>query len=327
MYDITSYLKHFNKAREQQYDINNIKKAFEKNENGRTYMFRENSDCSYCTDVYDNSGNITGTLPILKKMTYTFRDYPISAPVKARLNERIEKEKIEYCNSAYSFDFLQNHYLVADDFDDIIDFITLWAYLKREALILEVNKSITSEDISIFFETKEQKIKPDTIPNWKVIFEIVSDKTETELAKGIQHHVPTKDATYYIEKVWKFNFEHLTTCSEYINKKIIASSELRVFKQKKFKTVEQISQRKNLFVAWIAVAISVISIIISNIIPHFQAKETDYLDEINQRLSIVEEVVSNNERDELIIKEMNDIKEVLEKLLQNYNDNNQISDN
>lgn len=326
VYDILSYLKYFNKAHEQKYDINHIKRVFDASENGRTYMFRADSAASYCTDVYDDKGNITVTLPICKKMTYTFKEYPISSPVKAKLNEHIKKEKVEYDNTVYDFDFLKNSYIVADNFDDIVDFITLWAYLKREALILEVNKSVSAEDISIFFETKEQKINPDSIPDWKVSFEILSEGTDTELPKGIHHHLPTKDATYYVEKAWKFNSEHFTTCNDFIDKKIIASSALHIFKQKKFKTVEQISQRKNLFVAWFAVAISVISIIIGNIMPLFQPKDTDYLDEINQRISVIEESITNNQ-DEQIIKEINDIKEVLKKILQNHINNKPTSEN
>lgn len=326
VYDILSYLKYFDKAHKQKYDINYIKRVFDKSENGRTYMFRADSAASYCTDVYDDKGNIT-TLPIYKKMTYTFKDYPVSTPVKAKLNEHIKKEKVEYGSTVYVFDFLQNSYIVADNFDDIVDFITLWAYLKREALILEVNKSVSSDDISIFFETKEQEINPDTIPNWEVSFEILSEGTDTELPKGIHHHLPTKDATHYVEKAWKFNSEHFTTCSDFIDKKIIASSALHIFKRKNFKTVEQISQRKNLFVAWLAVAISVISIIIGNIMPLFQPKDTDYLDEINQRISVIEESISNDKQDELIIKEINGIKEFLEKILQNHIDNNPTSDN
>lgn len=321
MYDIPSYLEHFGKAHKQQYDINHIKKVFDENENGRTYMFRADSDSSYCTDMYDNNGNIVCTFPILEKMTYSFKEHPISAPVKAELKETVEKEKVECCNTKFYFDFLENSYMVADNFDDIVDFITLWSYLKREALILEVNKSVTHDDISIFFEIKEKKINPDTIPNWNCTFEILSDRTDTKLPTGRYKQIPLKHARYYIDKAWEFNYEHFITCSDFVDKKIIASSELRIFKQKNFKTVEQISQRKNLFVAWFAVGISVISIIIGNIIPLFQPRETDYLDKINQQLSIVEELVSNNEQDESIIKELGDIKEVIEKLLQNYVEN------
>lgn len=326
VYDIPSYLKYFNKAYERKYDINQIKSVFEQSENGRTYMFRADSAASYCTDVYDNNGQVIKTLPILQKMTYTFRDYPISTPVSAQLNEYVEKEIVKYNNVNYTFDFLNKSYMVADNFDDIVDFITLWAYLKREALILEVNKTINSDDIGIFFEIKEQKINPDTIPKWEVKVEILSDGTDTEITKATQHHLPTKDATYYIDKPWKFNYEHLITCSEFIDKKIIASSELRIFKQNKFKTVEQISQKKNLFVAWLAVAISVISIIIGNIMPLFQPKETDYLEEINQHISIIEKAVLNDNKNESIEKELNKIKDILEKLLQNQIDNNPTSE-
>ena len=314
VYDITSYLKFFNKAHHQQYNFDEIKNVFEKYEDGQTYNFRLEQDSYYYTDVYDKNGVVCNTMRAPNKTTHEFRDNPLSSPVKAYLQESIDIEKCSYLGKNYSFDFLKKSYPVADSFEDIIDFITLWAYLKREALILEVNKPVQDEDISIFFEQQNQDIQPYFNPYWTLNYKLISEASDTEPGKFTTHFSPSKRAMNYINNVWKLNEEHFLTCDEFIGKKIIASSELRVYKQKKFKTVEQISQYKNLFVAWIAVGISVLSILLGNILPLFQNNKADYLNDIKQSITVIEHSVKNDTSNAEILTELKGINHSLDEL-------------
>ena len=63
VYDITSYLKFFNKAHHQQYNFDEIKNVFEKYEDGQTYNFRLEKDSYYYTDVYDKNGVVCNYSP------------------------------------------------------------------------------------------------------------------------------------------------------------------------------------------------------------------------------------------------------------------------
>jgi len=314
VYDIPSYLEYFQKSHMQQYDFDSIKAVFEQYEDGRTYMFRKGSDSYYYTDTYDRNGNICSTQQVPNRTTHEFVDYPIPVPVKAHLTAKVKIESYSYNSKTYTFDFLKESHPVADSFDDIIDFITLWSYLKREALVLEVDKPVSKKDISIFFELTDQKINPNANPYWSLHPEFSSDETSTEDILVAVDHLPDKDAQHYIEQAWKLNEENLLTCAEFISKKIIASSELRVYQRKKFKTVEQIAQRRNLFVAWVAVAISVLAVLIGNILPLFKPQTTDYLSDISVQIASLEESSKNDNSHEVLLGELQAIYTALDEL-------------
>ena len=316
VYDIPSYLEYFDKLHQRQYDFKKIRAVFEQCEDGRTYMFRQESDSFYYTDIYDSKGNVCNTWRVPNKSTYEFVEYPITSPVKANLTKTVNVEFCSYNGQQFSFDFLKNSYPVADSFEDIIDFITLWSYLKREALILEVDKQVEEKDLSIFFELREQEIKPNTNPRWCTHFEVISDATDDQPARGIMHHLPDKDAKYYLDRVWKLNEEIYLTCKDFIDKKIIASSELRVYQQKKFKTVEQISQSRNLFVAWVAVFISVISVLIGNIWPLLKPQAPNYLHIISAQIASINESVRSDTVDEELLRELQKVSQSLAELSQ-----------
>lgn len=128
--DIPSYLRVFNKGRNQQYDSFAIQEAFDKVEAGKTYLFREDN-AYYYTDIYDCNGKVSGSFRGPNTMTYEFKENPLSAPVKARLEMRVKPERVEYQGKNYSFNFLEKNYLIADTFDDIKDFIALWSYKEQ----------------------------------------------------------------------------------------------------------------------------------------------------------------------------------------------------
>ena len=316
VYDIPSYLEYFDKLHQHQYDFEKIREVFEQSENGRTYLFRKGDDAYYYTDTYDCQGNICNACRVPNTSTYEFVDYPISDPVKAHLNTRVNVEVYEVEDTKFSFDFMKESYPVADSFDDIIDFITLWSYLKREALILEVDKPISKKDISIFFELKDQEIAPNTSPYWSRYYTITSGESEDGPVESECYLRPEKEARHYITQAWKLNKENLLTCSSFIDKKIIASSELRVYQQKKFKTVEQIANRRNLLVAWIAVFISLISVFVGTIMPLFKPQETDYLSIIGTQVEAIEESVKNKTIDEKLLQELESISISLSEISQ-----------
>ena len=56
----------------------------------------------------------------------------------------------------FSFDFMEAGVNVADNFDDIVEFMSLWAYLRQESLILEVPRDIVADDLGILFELKHR---------------------------------------------------------------------------------------------------------------------------------------------------------------------------
>lgn len=313
VFDIPTYLQVFNKGHYQQYNKEQLKEVFDKCENGRTYIFKEENSYFY-TEVYDKKGAICQKEKVPNTLTYQFKEHPISIPVKSDIKYMVSTEAVTYNQVPYTFDFMKNSFLVADSFDDILEFITLWSYLKRESLIIDTDKTITKTDLSIFCEQFKQDIQPDSNPTWDTKIETLSEGEDGKLPQVKIQLIPYKSAQNYIEYVWKVNTDHLTMCNEFIGKRILPTPALRIYKKKRFKTVEELSNCKNLIVAWVAVAISVISVLIGNILPIFQENEVDYLRKIDQKLISIEKQFNETTINDDTHKELIEIKGVLNEI-------------
>lgn len=318
VYDITTYLKEFDKAHKQKYDIEEIRKVFEKLEEDKCYSFTE-KDSYYYTLLHDESGKIRNRYRVTESLTYMFNDYPLEEPVKAKLNESVHKQVVQFHGQKYIFDF-KEEVLVADSFEDIKEFIALWCYLKNEALIFDVNKPVRDEDIGLFFEIFQQEITGDNNPSWQRTTVIDSVGEYVNYVESHDVLVPYKNINNYIDRVWKLNQDNFNACEEFINRKILSTGALNVYKQKNYQTVEELSVKANLRIAKIAVIISVISVLIGNILPLFHKQDTDYLDEISQKISVIEEIIKENNNSLQItdeIKEIrNDLKGIKEQIVE-----------
>lgn len=315
VYDIPTYLSAFNRAEYHQYDVSAIKATFDAEEDGKTYLFKGNDDGSFYTEIYDKEGNVISVAPVPNQMTSYLKEYPISSPAEAELDMIVVPIKVEFQGNNYSFDFFKHQYLIANNFEEIIDFIALWSYLKTEALIIEFNKPISKEEISIFFEPTKSDVHPDNSPKWELKHTIDSGKCSS---KGLEvlstKQIPKKKMQGYITDSWSMNYEHLTMCAEYIGKKILPTSSLQTYKQEKYRTFEEVSQHKNLIVAWVAVFISVVSVIIGNVLPLFDTQESEYLASINQHIATIESILENDTSKDEILTEISEVKKAISDL-------------
>lgn len=92
------------------------------------------------------------------------------------------------------------------------------------------------------------------------------------------------------------------------------------------RTFEETSQRRNLIVAWVAVFISIISIIAGNIIPLFDkqvSKQEKCLDKLECQVSAIESEVTSTEVEENILKELRKILSVIENVRQDGDETNE----
>ena len=304
--DIPSYLKVFHRGHEQQYNPEILCATFVEAENGMTYTFKDDHHNFY-THVYDSAGIERHKRLIDNQMTYSLKDNPLDRAVTAQLDMKICPEVVTFNEKTFRFNFLENKYLVADSFLAIKDFVALWSYLRREALIFEGRKPVENDDLSVFFEQVEQNIQPETYPQWhqKNIF---GEPTSSDsLPKITVCMVPQKSVNNYIKSAWRLNQDHLAMCEDFVGIKMMATSELLNYRQKGYRTVEERSQRNNLVAAWVAVAISVIAVII----PLFQKSDVGYLDQISQQISVIETQIHNDTDDQIIAAELGEIQEEL----------------
>lgn len=316
VYDIPSYLRVFGKGADRQYNEDEIRNTFANSEMGQTYSYKEIDD-HYFTEVYDNAGKLIREIPVTNEQTYKFREYHLEKPVEAEIEMRIPLQIVNYAGQRYSFNFLENRYFVANRFEDIVDFITLWFYLKQEALIIEVNKNVEKSDLSVFFEKESREIQKDVALHWREKLENEPEVKDNELSERHCRIVPCKSAENYITEVWKLNNGNLTIFEEFIGKRIFASSELRNYRQNKYRTSEENWQRINLIVAWIAVGISIVSVVVGNFFPLFGPQETDYLNKLSQQVSVIESELALGEDDQNAMQKMDEILSMLKNMEKN----------
>lgn len=319
VYDIPTYIRTFSKGRKQQYNRDELLARFEASENGQTYLFRKQGGTIY-TDTYNSDKEVIDTSPVINKFTHELNENPISTPVSAQLDMKITSEFVEFSGQEYHFDFLKNDYLVADNFADILDFIALWAFLRREALVLDVSKPVTIEDLSVFFEKRPQSLKQDNTPLWIPHHIIGESPAQNSLPTISMYFTAAKKTQGYITDKWQINKEHLMVCEEFIDKKMIATSTLCVYQQCKFRTFEEVSQRRNLAAAWIAIVISFLSVILGNILPLFNHNEEECLQDIYRQVTAIQEEIQSKPSNQDIIDELNSINQLLADIKEQHND-------
>ena len=257
VYDITSFLFEFGFTKEFCYDEAEIKTQFDESEKGETY------------DVLKDGlsqGNMTFSPSVgmqYERNAFTEKDF-----VKKRAvidYSKLNKTK-EFNGKEYRFDFLHPQ-TVNTDLTKIIDFLIVWQYLKENGLILEIDKQISSKDISIFYSavTKQGKdiVQRDSLdtPNFipvelpinKDLLKFIAPATEP----------PKRDAMNFVSYEIIFDEERLKVCENKIGLKFLPTPELHFFIKRKCKTKEEYFNKASLVLAWIAIIISLVFSIVS----------------------------------------------------------------
>lgn len=305
IYDIASYLISTNNYRVEKYDIDRIKSKFKTSENGKKYKVASSFD-----SIFVKSTNSFGFPSVLPKNKITEDDYTMKEAV---LVDNAPAIHYEFEGVKYDLDFVKG-VKVVNDYELLIDFLTLWHYLKEEALILELDKKLETQDVGFFFEPKEID---ESTPKAKIVIE-KEGKTYSPVESALDDILlvdPQRFLNEYSDITWKINEERLLMCKEFLTKKFVPTTALRTYAKKKFKTKETISNDINRLIAIFALAVSVISVILGNIIPLFQTKTTeDYLQTINQELISIQSTLNDNE--EQIEEELSSIRSAIEELQQ-----------
>lgn len=310
VYDIPSYLKEFQKWHLRKYDLTHPIAKFTEEEGGKRYKVIIDEDKAYTKGIVPMNMGI-GTINVDTKLPRKPEDIPDAAWEyrEAELVHDVKPIEIEYKGETFSFDFIEAGVNVADNFDDIVEFMSLWAYLRQESLILEVPRDIVADDLGILFELKNRELEPETP------FIIHRDKAPDSLIKPITQiiidigdfypHPPTFLLSSFMDEVWELNSEHQKNCEEYIGRKILSTEKLRVFAQQLYTTAGEWQFRIPLIISIIALSISVLPVIQSL----FPSKEPDNLARISRQIETIETLVESNQA---VLDNLDVIKSMLE---------------
>lgn len=315
IYDITSYLNCFNLCHIEKYDMEKLEKEFLESEKGKQYKVMKDGHSRWITTTRNiTAGGLPISLPnILPRTDITDDEWEYK---EAKFVPHTKPIEYEFEDQKFKFDFDAGIKIV-NDFNNLVDFFTLWNYLKQESLIFEVDKQISADDIGLFFEsTTLPKKEKDSIIIEKDYAELPKDSKATEILKkfttDILDKVPTHTAIEFTDRTWTINEENLTMSKEFIGKKFIPSSSLHIYSKRGYKTKEEIAQRNNLAVAWIAVIISIISILASSLLD----KTPKQLDNITEQLEEIKSITNQIENEDFqkIKTSIENIEEIVDKL-------------
>lgn len=307
VFDIYSYLHAFQKGHLAKHDLTAIMTAFRNDENGKVYRVLKH-DAK--TDIY-----IKYTTETANSNTATYNAYfdsykPTNEQcdnVEAFLEDDIQEQHASIGKLNYRFDFLHQGAYIANDFMDIKDFLTLWSYLKREALIFESDVPVESKDIGVFFEsrvinryegvptniTSQQFSEHDSVMHDGSI--PLDEAMEIQKKKyydkhGYYYEVPKRKMKSYINHEWVFNYANYALCKEYIGVRFAANSALRIYISNGCRTDTEINQKLQLFVAWCAIGISVFFGIVT--LMQSLDSNTAVLNQINSQVVVISQDIS-----------------------------------
>lgn len=296
VYDIPSYLDYFGKWHLGKYDMDMLRAKFKEAEGGEQYKVIVDADQAYIKSVTTTKMPFGGAFNNETKIRRDSSTMPDSAweYQEAEFLNNIKPVEIEYNGGTFSFDFVEAGVHILNDFEDIVEFMTLWSFLRKESLVLDVPRDVAVEDIGPFFElvSKEKEkvsaviIHRDEAPesSLKPVERLILDQNQ------FFDHAPTFFATAYMEHEWKLNKGLLKHCEEYIGRKMLPNSGLVLFAKSLYATVEEWRFRIPLIVSIIALVISMIPVVQSWI----PSKEPDHLAEINQKITAIETLLNDD---------------------------------
>lgn len=266
VYNIPTYLRYFQKGEVKKYNIDELRKKHKEAEKGKKYKVMKKGHSAYISISTEMQIGLLGSTSVPHKLPRNRKDITDDewTNEEAKLIEKIPKTCFSFRETDYTFDFLEEGAFIANDFQDIIDFITLWSFLKNEALILELEQPVSIDEVSVFFEYRklDKKSKEDESTVWvKTNDTIVSNDNELfkSLPLDFYEETPSKSADQYLDGIWEINDEHIIMCSDFIGKRIYPTSALRVYAKHYYRTVDELDRAINKWLASIALVISILS--------------------------------------------------------------------
>lgn len=331
VYDIYSYLEAFGYLEEYKINVDETINKFEEDEKDITYKI-PNYEGEF------EKKRIKG-LHSHEKPDYTENDFLY---VKAGYSIDTPGSIVSFNNKKYEYFFANKEIKVAREYSYILEFVTLWQQLKEKGLIFEITKEVVEEDIAIFYEifpTKETKYYKDLISKReKVILPSKFPKKYTRLPTydcyedlkeyGVSEEYLWNEKGFieksllpYYEKYPVFNEIHLTTCKEFVDKKIVATPLLGEYVANNYQTAEEKKSKWALIGTWVAIGISAVMALFSIWTAFRIDPSNDNLTKIQSQLEQIQDEI-NNSNDQQLDEILSELKEI--ELLQSRDNNTEL---
>lgn len=283
--DILSFVKSFNLGEENCFDKTEVVDRFEAVYSDKKFL---------CDTVhFDNYNQLDRIIERIDKKTGYCR---------ANLSFQNSYSNFSCAGVNYSYHIFKPVY-TSSAMDEIISFIALWQYLQSQALIIELPKTCSEEDMGLFLKCKQSNAKSSVT--------LSDDNTAPYAYYNL-------DVSFYdfFDGEYALDKENFEICFPYLNRKIYPAPELKTFIQKGYKTNEEINNCRNLWIALVGVIIAIITSVGSMYMSALDRGYYTEFMEINSSLKEIEDAIQDIDSDEEAeLKKINNILQDVQKYL------------
>lgn len=256
--DILSFVKHYNLGYEVCYDKEQVIKKFNDAYKDKKFVCRSKE-----FDEFDATDRIIERID----------------GKKAYCKPKISFQGAWYNSSCNGVNFgypLFKPVYITKSVGEIISFIALWQYLKAQALIIELPKSCTKEDMALFLRQVKNN-------NYK----------KHMLNENEEYGYISLEVSYYdfLECDYELDSVDFEICLPYLQQKIYAAPELETYIQKRYKTNEELNNSRNLKIALAGVFIAIFTSIASIVMSTLDKGYYSELNQINNTLQKIQETM------------------------------------
>lgn len=258
--------------------------------------------CKRSTEVGISSklvADTTNPVDVVKNLLDHGNKKRISVAAKLEYTDNIKK--VTFDNCCYEYDLWdEKGFNIAIDYDEIVGFISLWEYLKRELDVFETEKEVSKSEIELFFRKYEKMTNmSNKTSNYIPIVEeetlrMIDDKLQRKVG-DVDYNAIKRNAYDYVEEDIKIDSEQLKIFSTYLHKKILPTPSLTKYVSNRYRTEDEKATRISLIIA-------IVSIVISICASLFSVYATFKVDPSNDNLKIIQEkldTIENNIKDDM----------------------------
>ncbi len=235
IFDIPSFASHYGLMKQVRIDKSKLKDKFDKEVSMKNYYkpicLRTSSNSILSETEYQSKVDRDEINP----ESYT----PIVLSIKYDAGIKL----IQLRDREILIDLYEGVHII-ESCSEVFEFLILWQHLKSEMLIQECSWANERDAFCLFLSPSPQQV-----------CQSISEKNITDC---IDFDTFTISDKHFIDEDYVFQIESYRRCQDFIGKRIYPSIRLSLFIKRNFETFDEISLKKSLRVAWVAIVISII---------------------------------------------------------------------
>lgn len=232
IYDISSFVSAYQLSTTVRYDRSRAEEAFRQD--------AEAEACYYPKNLAPTPANRIGEETFQARREAGSLDPAGYARLEPALCDAGARQEETVFDRAFTFDFYEGVRILTD-FEALVDFLSIWQYLKEGSMVLDVAQPLDEKTVGLFFEPSNPEIPA----------------PEAAEDSGILQFSDRR----YLEP-YRLSEKYLQICRDFLGRRIYPAPKLNLFIQNNFFTQEEKQQSYALFAAWAAIAVSVVIAVI-----------------------------------------------------------------